>query len=144
MPPGRNDLYDQLWRVAATPGQWIPILVVLGVLIGVIAWLRARFRDDDGPAEESLEMLSQFRELHQRGELSEDEFRSIKSRLSASSHRLLTGGNGGIASGSGTKSSGSASDSASAATAEDSAGTLPTDSIQGRGEDPGAKAPIEP
>lgn len=144
MPSRKTDLYDQLWQVAASPGQWVPIVVVLGVLIGVIVWLRARFRDDDGPAEESLEMLSQFRELHQRGELSEDEFRSIKSRLSASSHRLITGGNRGIASGSGMKSTGSASDSASAAAAEDSAGTLPTDSIQGRGEDPGAEAPIEP
>ncbi len=144
MPPRKSEFYDQLWQVAASPEQWVPIVVVLGVLIGAIIWLRARFRDDDGPAEDSLEMLSQFRELHQRGELSEDEFRSIKSRLSASSHRQLTGGSRGTASGTVTKSTGSASDSASAATAEDSAETLPTDSIQGRGEDPGAEAPIEP
>lgn len=144
MPPGKHDLYDQLWQVVASPAQWITIVVVLGGLIGVIAWLRARFRDDDGPAEDSLELLSQFRELHQRGELSEDEFRSIKSQLSASSHRLLTGGNRRIPAGSATKRSGSASDSASAATAEDSGGMLPTDSIQGRGADPGAPAPIEP
>jgi hypothetical protein len=143
MPPRKTELYDQLWQVAASPGQWVPILVVLGALIAVIVWLRVRFRDDDDPAEDSLELLSQFRELHQRGELSEDEFRSIKSRLSASSHRLLTGGNCRSDSGSGMKSSGSDSDAASAVTAEDSAGMLPTDSIQGRGEDPGAEAPIE-
>lgn len=144
MPSRKTEISDQLWQVAASPGQWIPILVVLGVLIGVIAWLRVRFRDDDDPAEESLELLNQFRELRQRGELTEDEFRSIKSRLSASSHRLLTGGSSTIAAGPVPKSTGSASDAVSAATAEDSTGTLPTDSIQGRGEDPGAEAPIEP
>ena len=36
MPPRKTDLYDQLWQVAASPGQWVPIVVVLGVLIGVI------------------------------------------------------------------------------------------------------------
>lgn len=138
MPRQKTEVYDQLWDIVASPAQWVPVVVVLAVLFGFGIWLRARFRDDDGPAEGSLELLNQFRDLRQRGELSEDEFRSIRSQLSVTSHRLLTGGNRRSETGSGTNTSDSASDAASAGPAEETAETLPTDSIQGRGASPGA------
>ena len=60
-------------------------LLGLVIAISVAGWLvfrmRARFREDSGRADDKLEMLTQFRELHQQGELTEDEYRLIKSRL---------------------------------------------------------------
>ena len=57
----------------------------LVIAISVAGWLvfrmRARFREDSGRADDKLEMLTQFRELHQQGELTEDEYRLIKGRL---------------------------------------------------------------
>ena len=60
-------------------------LLGLVIAISVAGWLvfqmRARFREDSGRADDKLEMLTQFRELHQQGELTEDEYRLIKGRL---------------------------------------------------------------
>lgn len=59
----------------------------LAALAGVtfIVWLffkfRAWFREGDDRTANKLEMLTQFQDLHQQGELSEDEYRLIKSRL---------------------------------------------------------------
>lgn len=60
-------------------------LVGLVIAISVAGWLvfrmRARIHEDSGRADDKLEMLTQFRELHQQGELTEDEYRLIKGRL---------------------------------------------------------------
>lgn len=70
-------------------------LVGLVIAISVGGWLvfrmRARFREDSGRADDKLEMLTQFRELHQQGELTEDEYRLIKGRLAReATARLVT------------------------------------------------------
>lgn len=70
-------------------------LLGLVIAISVAGWLvfrmRARFREDSGRADDKLEMLTQFRELHQQGELTEDEYRLIKSRLAReATARLVT------------------------------------------------------
>lgn len=65
-----------------TPLEWGISVVALSLAVWAIGWLRSHFREDSDDADGTLEMLTQFRELHQEGGLSDDEFRSIRSRLS--------------------------------------------------------------
>jgi len=63
---------------------WLPMaamVLALGFFIWIILQIRARYRESDDPAESTHEMLTQYRELRERGEISEEEFRLIKSRL---------------------------------------------------------------
>ncbi|OHB80075.1 MAG: hypothetical protein A2W31_14625 [Planctomycetes bacterium RBG_16_64_10] len=62
-------------------------LLMLGVGFGLLAaliYLARRFRDDDdddrSPAHN---MLTKFRDLHSKGELSDEEFRTIKTKLAS-------------------------------------------------------------
>jgi len=64
-----------------TPTTLLGVVIAISVSGWLIFRLRARFREDSGRADERLEMLSQFRDLRQQGELTEDEYRLIKSRL---------------------------------------------------------------
>ncbi len=59
----------------------------LAVLAWIISRIRARYRESDDPAEVTHEMLTQYREMHDRGELSQEEFRLIKSRLADALNR---------------------------------------------------------
>jgi hypothetical protein len=62
----------------------LPVLGLLAILILAVVLFRAirkRFLDREDRATDGLGMLSQIRELHARGELSEEEYRSIKGRL---------------------------------------------------------------
>lgn len=43
--------------------------------------IRSRYRDNEDPAAAEQQMLAQIRDLHRQGDLSEDEYRSIKGRL---------------------------------------------------------------
>ena len=61
-----------LW-IAATAA-----LVAVGVYI--VGRVRAGLREDDAP---SSDLLTNFRELHALGELSDEEYRTIKAMLSA-------------------------------------------------------------
>jgi hypothetical protein len=54
-------------------------LMVLAILL--FRWIRKRLLDHEDRATDGLGMLSQIRELHARGELTEEEYRSIKGRL---------------------------------------------------------------
>ena len=65
------------------PWQWAITLVAACVGVWFIFQLRAWFREDTGRADDNLEMLTQFRDLHRQGELSEDEYRLIKKQLIA-------------------------------------------------------------
>jgi hypothetical protein len=64
-----------------TPSTLLGVMVAVAVAAWMIVRMRSRFREDSGRADDKLELLSQFRELRLQGELSEDEFRLIKSRL---------------------------------------------------------------
>lgn len=64
-----------------TPWEWGLVIVTVSVAIWLIVWMRSYFREDADDAEGTLEMLTQFRDLHQEGSLSDDEFRLIRSRL---------------------------------------------------------------
>src|SRR5262249_29294053 len=84
----------------ALPKQWhmptashalraalIPILSTvagIGVLAIAIYYIRSWLRDNDGPAASLHELLADYRDLHRRGELSDEEFRSIKGRMAPS------------------------------------------------------------
>jgi uncharacterized membrane protein len=57
------------------------LLVAVGVGIAIIYWVRSRFREDSDPAASDHAMLSHLGELHREGDLSEEEYRSIKGLL---------------------------------------------------------------
>lgn len=62
----------------------IPLLSVvagIGVLAILIYWIRVWVRDNEDSAGSTLELLSEYRELNRRGELTDEEYRIIKSRM---------------------------------------------------------------
>lgn len=70
---------DLFWNI----GQGIVLLVLSLVALILTFQIMRRFRDragDDLPEQETL--LSNFRDLHSRGALSDEEFRKIKTDIS--------------------------------------------------------------
>ena len=59
----------------------ITTVAAIAVLAVVIYLIRSWLRENDGPAASELELLSEYREMHRRGELSDEEFRIIKGRM---------------------------------------------------------------
>ncbi len=78
-----------LYQKAMTPWQWGIVVATVSAAIWLIIWLKSHFREDADDADETLEMLTQFRDLHQEGGLSDDEFRLIRSRLARSAQEAL-------------------------------------------------------
>ena len=60
---------------------WIGLIFAIVVLAWIVVRVRAMFHGDDDPAENANQVLSEIREMYEEGKLSEEEFRSIKSRL---------------------------------------------------------------
>lgn len=78
-------LADWLWKMPELPvDSWWFLAIVLVFLVFTI-WLVARLTptltDDIDPAETHRQMLTAVRELHSQGELTPEEYRSIKSQL---------------------------------------------------------------
>lgn len=74
-----NELLTDPWA------RWVILIAVIGMLIAVGAYIVARYRDtskENRPS--SSQLLTKFREMHSQGELDAQEFRTIKSTLSAS------------------------------------------------------------
>jgi uncharacterized membrane protein len=69
---------------------WIGLIFAFLVLVWVVSRIRAWFREDDDPAGNAREMLSEIREMYVEGDLSEEEFRSIKGRLTERLERTST------------------------------------------------------
>lgn len=68
-------LFENLgWEVVA-------LIVALSVLIWGIFRIRSWYREDDDPDALHQEMLWQIRDLQRQGDLSEQEYRSIKSQI---------------------------------------------------------------
>ena len=62
----------------------IPILATvtaIGGLLVAIYLIRSWLRENDGPAASDHLLLSEYREMNRRGELSDEEFRIIKGRM---------------------------------------------------------------
>jgi hypothetical protein len=74
-----------LWKLLeASPTdwiEWIAAFLAVVALVWLVVRIRAWFREDEGPAELSDEMLLQFKDLHRQGDLSEGEYRSIQNQL---------------------------------------------------------------
>jgi hypothetical protein len=72
--------------------QWIALAVSVAAAIWLIFRIRAYFRENAEDSDQTLEMLTQFRDLHQEGGLSDDEFRLIRSRLAHTAQEALVAG----------------------------------------------------
>lgn len=71
-----------LWQIMdASIWQWIGLLVALMVLVGLIIRVRTLFREDEDSTAVDHQLLSQITDLHREGDLTADEYRSIKGRL---------------------------------------------------------------
>lgn len=57
------------------------IVAFLGGLAWIVYALRSRYQDDADPAAERDQMLCQFRELQRQGQITDDEYRNIRSQL---------------------------------------------------------------
>ncbi len=60
---------------------WVILFAVVALAVWLLFRIRARFRGHEDPAEDDHRLLMQIGEMHREGGLSEEEFRSIKSRL---------------------------------------------------------------
>jgi hypothetical protein len=83
MPPQPTTTqWDKLLQLQ-DPGWWHMAVaaVVVIVVIWVIVRLIARVNEDVDPADADREMLDAIHDLRSEGDLSEDEFRSIKGQL---------------------------------------------------------------
>ena len=81
----RWDQYQQ----TMTLWHWGLVVVAVSVAVWLIIRLKSFFREDADDTDQTLEMLTQFRDLHQEGGLSDDEFRLIRSRLAHSAKDSL-------------------------------------------------------
>lgn len=76
MPTPSNLMSHLIWPMLGLVG-------VLFVLAGLLWWVRAWLRDSSDDDGCSPLLLSEYREMVRRGELSEEEFRKIKDGLIA-------------------------------------------------------------
>ena len=87
------DLYRQKMLVSVAKSHWklleelLPWVIGTVVALGVLGWLivtiRSWFGDDTDRMECEQELLVQLREIRGQGDLSDEEFRSIKGRLAS-------------------------------------------------------------
>ena len=78
-----------MWEFLQSPKarivEWTTLLVLLIVaMFYIVAKVRDGLKDDDNDANE---LLTKFREMHAQGDLSDDEFRTIKTRLAQRSQK---------------------------------------------------------
>lgn len=73
------------WKLLQLPDiSWLPLLIAgacLIVVVWVIVRLISRVNEDVDPAETDREMLLALNDLRREGDLTEDEFRSIKGQI---------------------------------------------------------------
>jgi uncharacterized membrane protein len=79
------------WFLNST-GQLLIWTVVLGLLVAVVAYLSNKARAKPVQQEpEAGELMAKFREMHSRGELSDAEYRTIKTTLATRFQEELRG-----------------------------------------------------
>jgi uncharacterized membrane protein len=67
-----------------TEAQLVVWTVLGAVLVTIGVYVVKKFRDRSGDDQvEASDLLTNFREIHSRGGLSDEEFRTIKARLAA-------------------------------------------------------------
>lgn len=124
---------DVLSGAAPGLGETVVIVLVILGLLWVTFLVRAWFRDDSGSTGQTANLLTDMRELHREGGLTDDEFRLIKSRL-------VTAAAGGPGSLRQTKSPVQATKSNAAAAGSPGATTETAPSLNGRSDQPGQEA----
>ena len=73
-----GDEWEVLKRAALTNG----VTVLLAALLVWSAFkLRAWYREDTGPADDRHELLVLFKDIQRQGDLTDEEYRSIRGRL---------------------------------------------------------------
>ncbi len=71
-----------LWRLLdGSIWSVIGLIVAIVLLVWLVMSVRSWFRDDTDPAADDHELLSQISDLRLQGDLTDDEYRSIKGRL---------------------------------------------------------------
>ncbi len=65
----------------------IGLVVALIILAFMVHRIRYWYRGSDDPTDERNEIIRQLKESASRGDLSDEEFRSIKSRISSNDER---------------------------------------------------------
>lgn len=78
---GRKDLDDLFQNFAESGLLFFGLVVVIGIGLWVVSWIRSRLADDEGSHAEDHRLLTQIADLKEQGDLSEEEYRSIKGRL---------------------------------------------------------------
>ena len=86
---GKTDKFWEVLKDGALPSAATILLV--GFLVWASLKFRSWYHNDSGLAADEDEMLLQFRDLQRRGDLTGEEFRSIKGRLVAESADSLPG-----------------------------------------------------
>ena len=70
--------------LSGSPAEWVGFLVVVvlvGVAIHLVSRYRASLRGDADPAAADAVLVRRVREMRDRGEVSEDEYRSLRGRI---------------------------------------------------------------
>ena len=70
-----------VWHQAIYPLLGVAALIL--VLTVAVYLIRSWLRENDGPDVSAHDLLSEYREMHSRGELSDEEFRIIKGRMAS-------------------------------------------------------------
>lgn len=76
---GNQKLFKKLFEGHIV--EWIFAFIVISFLIWLIVWIVGRFRENEDRQVDADELLLQFSEMRREGDLTDDEFRSIKKRL---------------------------------------------------------------
>lgn len=77
------DVISESWYL------YVGLILAVSILIWVIIQIRTRLRDDTDHAADPWQLLKQMQDLHRGGELTEEEYRSIKSRLISQNDEFL-------------------------------------------------------
>lgn len=78
---GRKDLDDLFQEFASSALLFVGLVLVVGIGLWIVTRLRSRLADDEGSATGDHRLLSQIADLKEQGDLTEEEYRSIKGRL---------------------------------------------------------------
>ncbi|MCA9039309.1 MAG: hypothetical protein KDA65_03070 [Planctomycetaceae bacterium] len=77
------ELLNQSWLL------YTGLIVAVCFLIWVIIQVRTRLRDDADHNADPWQLLQQMQDLHRQGDLTEEEYRSIKGQLLSKNEELL-------------------------------------------------------
>ncbi len=78
---GRKGLDDLFHNFAESSLLFLGLVLVVGIGIWVVSWIRSRLADDEGSQAGDHRLLSQIADLREQGDLTDEEYRSIKGRL---------------------------------------------------------------